>query len=309
MQLAAERIERGHPVWDRLLDWPGDHSPSAENAPLRFAGALHALRLKCLALEDVYPPNVVNDNSLWTATESAVRCHPEFILRWLDSPPQTNEVRRAAVILPALALLHQAYARPIELLELGTSAGLNLRADHFKLVLPNTILGNKESSVVVQPDWTGAEPPAVLPRIVRRAGVDLSPLNPHSEDDTHRLLSYIWADQPERLDRTRAALEISRRVPAEISKGDAGIWLENQLNTRKPDRLRVVLHTIARQYFSEQTSDRVDRALNNAEGPIALVSMEPDGGSGARVSVTANGIGLEHSARAGFHGQWVNWLS
>ena len=52
---------------------PGDPSPSADSVPLRIAGCLHALVLegKETWLAGVYPPDVVDDDTLWAAIHDA----------------------------------------------------------------------------------------------------------------------------------------------------------------------------------------------------------------------------------------------
>ena len=308
MTLAAERVMPGTKVGDRILGWTGDAAASADSVPLRFAGALHALKLQGVALVDVYPPNVADEDALWSSVQTAIATHEDHILRWLGSAPQTNEVRRAAVLLPSLAVLHRAFGLPVELLEPGTSAGLNLRADHFNLRLGTTSLGNPDSLVNLTPDWRGPLPPSELPPIIRRAGVDLSPLDPSSPDDQLRLLAYLWADQPDRIERTRAAIAIAQKVPAEISAADAGAWLEKELSIPAPDRLRVVFHTIAWQYFPDKTRARAEAAMNAAQGPLARIAMEFDGGRGAGVTLARwPGGETQELARVDFHGRWVEW--
>ena len=60
MSLIGERLSEGA-VAEHVLNWPGDPSVSADSVPLRFAGALHALRLQELAFSRVYPPHEVGD--------------------------------------------------------------------------------------------------------------------------------------------------------------------------------------------------------------------------------------------------------
>lgn len=309
MRLAGERLQAGTPVTDRIFGWTGDATAKADNVPLRLAAGLHALKLGGLALEDVYPPRTSNDDQLWAAVEMAITDHATSILAWLETPPQTNEIRRAAIIMPALALLKELFGLPVELLELGTSGGLNLRADRFRLLLPDTSIGPENASVVLAPDWTGQMPPEDLPTVKRRAGVDLAPLDPTMPDHELKLLAYLWADQPERLTRTRAAIVEAKRFAAEIVAGDAGEWLERELASPRPDRLRVVLHTVAWQYFPQTTRARALAAMERAVGPLARLSMEYDGGRGAAVTLSTWPDG--HSkmvARADFHGRWVDWI-
>ena len=313
MLLCAERLEPGTPVTDRVLGWPGDPRPQSDNLPLRLAGALHALRLEGLALEDVYPPYQVEDETLWLAIEDAFEAFAQRILTWLENAPQTNEVRRSAAILPALALIEQAFQRPLEVFELGASGGLNLFADQFLLQLPGTSIGTEKATVCLQPDWTGPLPPTDLPHILSRRGVDLNPLDPKSAGDQLRLLAYLWPDQPDRLHRTRAAIDIAANAPARIDTADAGDWLMDGLS--KPSTAgRIVYHTIAAQYFPPQTKSKVAEALVQAgaratpPSPLAHLSMEADGGRGAAVTLTLWPGGETHEiARADFHGRWIDW--
>jgi len=307
MRLADERLQPGNTLTDTMFNWPRDASSKSDAVPLRFAAGLHALFLTNRALVDVYPPEDVDDDTLWSAVETAISHHEAELLTWLETAPQTNEVRRSAVILAALAELHSVCDLPVELYELGASAGLNLRADHFCLETGSVTLGSRKSSVVLRPEWSGSEPPTQLPNIVRRAGVDLSPIDPSSGDGQLRLLAFLWADQGSRLEQTRAAIDIAKRVPARVDAGDAADWLEAQLASNNSEHLKVVYHTVAEQYFPEETKARVNAALANANGPIARVSMEYDGGRGAAVSISLSHSSFALTGRADFHGRWIEW--
>ncbi len=308
MPLIGERLERGNAVADRILDWPGDTTAAGDSVPLRLAGALHALKLDGLALEEVYPPNDVDDDMLWHAANAALVAHETRLMTWLDSPPQTNEVRRAAVLLPALARVAEMFDQPVELLELGTSAGLNLRCDQFSLDLPGGGLGKPRSSVKLQPEWTGPCPAGPLPSIAARRGVDLNPLDPLQAEDRLRLLAYVWPDQPERISRTCAAIDIAGQIPADISSGDAGQWLEQRLTQPADGVVRVVFHTVAWQYFPDATKARAIRAMQQTTSPLVQIGMEADDGQGAGITLTTWPSGETRSlGRASFHGLWVNW--
>ena len=157
MPLIGTRLTRGSAVADRILDWPGNTTASGDSVPLRLAGALHALKIEGLAFDDVYPPRQVSDDELWQAIEGVLGQHEARLMHWLDSAPQTNDVRRAAVLLPALSLVAQHYDAPVELLELGASAGLNLRCEHFRLVLPGGGIGPEDSNLRIKPEWSGPQ--------------------------------------------------------------------------------------------------------------------------------------------------------
>lgn len=309
MPLIGERLARGA-VAERVLGWEGDPSATADSVPLRLAGGLHALKIERLALGDVYPPAEVDDDRLWAAVGAALTDHEEHLLRWLDNAPQTNEVRRSAVLLPSLARVARRFpGKPVELLELGASAGLNLRCDRFRLVLPEGGIGPEDSPVQLDPEWRNAPVAGVLPEIVARRGVDLNPLDPGR--DRLRLLAYLWPDQPERIARTEAAIGIARDVPADLARGDAADWVERMLAEPDDGRLRVIFHTVAWQYFPEGTKMRIRGALGRAAAPVLQIGMEADGreaGPGAGLTWThwPEG-GVEALGRADFHGRWIDW--
>ena len=68
-----------------------------------------------------------------------------------------------------------------------------------------------------------------------------------------------------------------------------------------PDRIRVLFHTIAWQYFPETTQARATRAMEAA--PLVRIAMEADGGDGAHLTMTQYPSGeMRDLGRADFHG-------
>lgn len=285
-RLFADRLQRGTAVADRLLDWQGDVTPGGHSVPLRIAGSLHALVLDGAdgPLQAAYPPNAVSEDALWDAIEGAFRRHEARLMTWLDSPPQTNEVRRAAAMLTVAAMLRARFDLPLVVSELGASAGLNLLFDRFTMEVAGQRYGAAQSDVVLTPDWDGPLPPHKPVEIIDRAGIDLRPIDPGRAEDALRLLAYLWPDQPDRLVRTRAALALAEAAP---DAGDAAGWLETRLQTPHPGAVHLVYHTIAWQYFPPETQARAAKALAVAgaratkTAPLARMSMEGDGTPGS----------------------------
>jgi hypothetical protein len=236
--------------------------------------------------------------------------HAARILDWLERPPQTNEVRRAAAILPVLSGLQARLGLPVRLLELGCSGGLNLWMDAFRADVGGRVLGDPVSDVVLAPAWSGPGPEGEVPEIVARAGVDLAPVDPMTEEGRLRLLAYLWPDQPDRIARTDAAIRIARDRPATLDRADAGAWLDAVLERPAEGALTVVYHTVAWQYFPPASQARAESAMTRAarKGPLARIGMEGDDGRGASVSLTTWPSGQAHEvARADFHGRWIEW--
>ena len=309
LRLVAERLEPDNAVAETILNWSGDPHTRADSLPLRLAGSLHALKLENLAFSEVFPPNTPDDDTLWRAINVSFTAHEAHFLHWLKSPPQTNEVRRSAILLAALAEVAKRYPdQPIALFELGASGGLNLLADHYQLRLPGLTLGSDAAKVVLKPDWSGPLPPAKLPQVVVRQGVDLAPLDASNPNDRLRFLAYLWPDQPERLHLTELALSEVQKSSLGLDTGDAGAWLEGAL-ARPQSALRVVFHTVAWQYFPRDTKARVLRSLSQSETPLLQISMEADDETpGALVTLTHwPEARVETLGRADFHGRWVVW--
>ncbi|WP_028958439.1 DUF2332 domain-containing protein [Sulfitobacter sp. 20_GPM-1509m] len=301
----------------KLAGFTGDIGPSGHSLPLRVAGGLHALVLsgRSPRLAACYPPHTPDDAPLRDAVMEALATHEAFMIDWVDSPPQTNEVRRSAALIAGARVACAQFDLPVMLSELGASGGLNLMWDHFALSVGGTTLGPDDPALTLTPDWTGPLPPAKVPHIASRAGVDLNPLNPRDADDLLRLTAYLWADQPERLARTRAAAAV---FDAEMTRGDAIDWLEQRLTAQPEGQMHLIQHTVAWQYFPAPAQAR-GTALIEAAGaqatqtrPLAWLSMETEGdvtgavGAALTLRLWPGDLRLT-LGRADFHGRWVNW--
>jgi len=317
LTLLAKRLRPDGPVTERLFHWQGDLSPQGHSVPLRLCGALHALKLQDATgpLAQVYPPNTATDDQLWDAITQAFTTHETFLMAFLDSPPQTNEVRRSAAILPALLTALDHFDLPVTLpttlSELGASAGLNLHPDRYALNINGHTLGAADPALTLSPAWTGPLPPRASIQIANRAGVDLNPLT--GPDDPARLRAYLWPDQPERLTLTNAALALPT---PDIARADAADWLATRLATPHKG-LHFLFHTIAWQYFPAPVQARCTDIIQGAaaratpKATLAWFAMENDagkGGKGAALTLRLWPGDLTLAlGRADFHGRWIDW--
>ena len=304
----AEQLAPGSPVADRVLGWPGEAGPAGDAVPLRLAGGLHAL---ILTGADAALAAAYRDGDPVGEALAALLRHEAHMMRWLDQPPQTNEVRRSAALVAAAHGIAARFGMPLELSELGCSAGLNLLWDRCRLTLPGEVRG--AGPIPLHPEWEGALPPPVPFAIAGRGGVDLNPLDPVA--DRLRLMAYLWPDQPDRAAWTGTALAEVARLRPVLARGDAAAWLERRLSQPLPGRVHVVFHTIAWQYFPPETQARCTAALEAAgerathAAPLAHLAMEADGrADGAALTLRLwPGGGVLDLGRACFHGRWVRW--
>ncbi len=296
-------------------NWPeNDLGPSGASMPLRIAGGLHALVLtnRDAGLSAVYPPNETSDQQLIDAVLQSLSTHKAFLLNWIQSPPQTNEVRRSAALIPVAHWIARHDPLPFVTSELGASAGLNLMWDLFSIEADDHRLGPDRPVLVLNPEWTGPVPPTAQISVTDRRGVDLNPLNARDPDDALRLFAYLWPDQPHRMELTRAAISAQN---ATIDQGDAIDWLETRLEMVPAGHLHLIYHTIAWQYFPADRQLR-GKALIEAAGaratatkPLAWLRMEADeAGKGAGLSLRLWPGDLKIDlARVDFHGRWIDW--
>ncbi|MBV7378575.1 DUF2332 domain-containing protein [Maritimibacter dapengensis] len=315
LRLIADRLKPGTPVMDAMFAFSGDVGPYRHSVPLRLLGGLHALVLANEApdLAAAYPPNPTPDDAtLGAALDRALAEHQTRLLEWLASPPQTNEVRRSIALIAGAALLSRRYGKPFVLSELGASAGLNLYWDRYALAPKGWRIGPAAPALTLSPDWSGAQPPAAHLSVTERRGVDLNPVDPHDPDQRLRLLSYLWADQRDRIDLTRKAIAVTN---AEVDKGDASDWLARRLATHYPGHIHLVTHTIAWQYFPDHVQAACLATFEEAgrraapDAPLARIAMEADeGGPGAGLTLTTWPGGVtETLGRVDFHGRWLDW--
>jgi hypothetical protein len=316
-RLVAQHLNRQTDVGKTILDWPGDASHAADSVPLRLAGALHALVVTAAspALQHAYPPHITSDDDLWAAILGALSAHSVFILDRLKSAPQTNEVRRSAALLPGFMTIAALTGKPLMLSEVGASAGLNLQWDYYQYQLGDVAWGDP-STVFLKPEWRGRPPISVPVEILQRAGCDLNPLDPSSQDDRQRLISYLWADQSERIERTANALEIAHQHHLKVTRADAVDWLKARLAEVRNGACHVIYHSIAWQYLPKDLQaeglDLLEHAGKTAseDAPLAHLQMEADDTPGsASLTLQLWPSGEKHEiGRADFHGRWVEWF-
>ena len=315
--LLAERLDETTAVGSTILAWRGNPTATGDAVALRLASALHGLVLSGLAPElgSAYPPHEVDTDTLWKVVFTALVQHEALILDRLRSAPQTNEVRRCVALLPGFLTIAALHRMPLVLSEIGASAGLNMHWDRFHYRLGGFEWGARDAAVRFEPDWQGPRPPTADVSVADRAACDLNPLDPRQEQDRIRLTSYIWADQTDRLDRTREALKIAASSGVVVEQADAVEWLEQRLASPHPGVVHTIYHTIAWQYLPDALKDRGNAIIEDAgrrateRAPLARLQFEADGNRpGAAISLQIWPSGKRHElGRADFHGRWVHW--
>lgn len=233
---------------------------------------------------------------------------------------QTNEPRRCAALLPALAALQGPVGerKPLALLEIGASAGLCLYPDRYSYrygagewLHP----ASGPSTVRLQADATGPIPvPDALPDVVWRAGIDLEPLSVGDPEAMHWLETLVWPEQHERRERIRAAAAIVRADPPLLVRGNAIDELADLAKRAPKDATTVVVTSGVLVYLPYLERMRLVEEIRGLGVPwVSLegVRVLPEVDArleDPRVGRFVLALNSEPLAYVGPHGQFVQWL-
>ena len=318
-ELVADNVEAGG-VFATILSGHED-DPARQAVPLRLLGGLHRLALdgRAPALRRWYPSTggTWDAETAWPEIVLTARDQMDQLRAALDQPPQTNEVGRSAVLIGGLLCIGRQFDLPVRLFEIGTSAGLNLRADQYRYRYPGGQWGPAVSPVTIDDAWHGGLPPEGAVRIVERHGYDIAPIDVTTSDGEMTVLSYVWPDQSARLERLRGAIAVARDVPARLQRQTAADAVAGM--TLADGALTVLWHSITWQYLSADERaairDGVDALAGQADArsPLAHLTLEParDGpGAPIKFLVRARswpGGELQILGECHPHGPPVNW--
>jgi len=312
LESAAADLDADGPVFDALTGFETESEWSA--LPLRLMGGVHRLVLQG-ALPPLEPhyPSVGGDGdagAAWPAFRDALREHRQEIRQLVARGCQTNEVGRSAALLGGFLEVAHRTRLPLRILEIGASAGLNLRWDSYRYESDQGGWGDESSPVRFVHFFEVAPPLDRTAEVVERNGCDLEPIDPTSEDGALSLRSFIWADQLGRLSRLDGAIEVARAMPLNVERMDAVTFLERELDQRRPDLATVVYHSVFVQYLNEGSRRRLTAAIDQAvsratpDAPVYHLRMEPDQASTFQIK-----LGDELLATCKAHGAGVRWLA
>lgn len=317
---AAANASEGGSVWRVLEPHAGD--PDGSALALRLMAAVHRLVLRGGApdLAAFYPSAggdaraPAEDAFLRTVSDDAGPLRDDTA-----QPLQTNEVGRSAALVGGFLEVARRFGLPLDLLEIGASAGLNLGWDRYLYEARGKTWGDPASPVRLCDFNTERLPPFdAAAEVGARRGCDPRPIDPTAEDGATLLLSFVWPDQLARIRLLRSAIEVAQRYPVVVDEATASAWLGHQLSEARPDVATVVFHSIVLPYLDDDERRSLADALTGAgteatrSAPLAYLRMEPDEEDPKVVEVrltTWPGGEYELLAHTGYHGTAVRWLA
>jgi hypothetical protein len=300
-------------------------TPPGQPAPNLLLGAVHYLLLK-----DASDPLAAFYPSLSSAPEAgdASAAFHRFCLAHaqdirgllLSRRVQTNEVARSACLLPMFELVAlQAAGRPLSIIEIGTSAGLNLLWDYYgydyangrhygvadaPLQIPCALIGDLMPPL-----------PAKLPEVALRVGIDLYPVDSGDDDAVLWLRALIWPEHRERVERLQQALEIARVHRPTVLAGDALNLLPEVIAEAPAETTLCLFHSLTLYQFTAEQRERLTTLLLEAsrQRPLYRIAFEKMRGADPPqlcLFVYAQGTATAQVvANCSAHGRWLEWLA
>jgi hypothetical protein len=244
---------------------------------------------------------------------------------------QTNEVNRCCYLLPAFVLAAKQAAKPLWIIDVGASAGLNLLFDRYAYDYGNGLrAGDATSSVKLRTQLRGNPELAPWPAIAGRVGLDLHPIDVEDEMRTRWLEACTW---PEHVDRFRnLARRYSARAPVKprVVEGNAIDGLRTLVDGADRDAMAVIVNTNVLQYFPPEECERYGRRLADLasrreliwianEHPFFLERAGFTTSTGKTNAHSALPLAMTHFvegerrerllANVGPHARWLEWLA
>ena len=213
----------------------------------------------------------------WRAFRSVVVEHAGWLQSFVrERPIQTNEPQRCWALLPLFLVVAREFRKPLDLLELGASAGLNLLWDRYRYEYVAGTWGARESALVLRGEERAPVPADLLDTdvVVRtRRGIDLAPVDARRETGLRLLFSFV-PDLAYRDRVARAAHVLGHGEPPELIAGDYVDVLPLLLRERDRDSITVVFQTISTVYIEHERVEELRRIVDGAgtEGQLAWIS-------------------------------------
>jgi hypothetical protein len=231
---------------------------------------------------------------------------------------QTNEVGRSACLLPAFTLASgMSRGRPLALVEVGASAGLNLLFDRYTYDYGDGVVrGEAGSSVRISCSLRGASRPPLpkaLPRVASRVGVDLHPVDVRDPDARLWQRALVWPEHTARAKILRRALDIARITPPPVEPGDALTVVPGLLKAIPEEAVPCVFHTHAVYQFAPQDREGMNillAELSTQRDLLLRVALEPSDAGHSVLSLNACRYGRQEKRRLAvcdYHGMWLAW--
>ena len=296
---ANESLRGGSPLYERLSLGIADDRALQAMAEKRKTGQppanliLAAVQYLLLSgveddLADYYPSvggtRPVDDKAFELFRAFCQNHEAEIVEIIAKRVTNTNEVGRSALLAPAFQIVSNLANAPLALIEIGSSAGLNLNFDRYGYRYLDEAGAPRlerwlDASFVLQCTLIGAGAPALSsspPPVGSRLGLELQPIDITREEERRWLKALVWPERQDRFTKLEGALKVAAVHPPKVKGGDATLNLAAALAAVPSDQVRCVYHTVMFYQLSPEQASRVHQIMLAASqtGPVFRVSVE-----------------------------------
>ena len=222
---------------------------------------------------------------------------------------QTNEVGRCAYLMPGfLTVAAENPGRPLALLDVGASAGLNLNWDQYRYVYSSgDVFGPTESGVVIECDARGGLPslPSAFPRVNFKVGIDLEPVDLGEDEEYLWMQALVWPEHAGRAALLSAARDVWLQSRPTVLQGDAVELLPVALEDVPEDAALCVFHCHTLNQFSAEARAGFGDILRAASRERVVYHMPSEGDRLSLRRIVDGSAMTLLTARRQVHGRWV----
>ncbi len=229
---------------------------------------------------------------------------------------QTNEVGRCGPLNTAFGGARSVLNRPLYLIEVGASAGLNLRFDDYRYEYADGLVCGPDSTVVIRTELRGPVLPPIEPDppdVAGRVGIDIAPVDVTDPNAMRWVEALIWPDQLDRIELHRRAVARARRDPPRLVTGDGLDLVPNLIGEASASSVPCVYHSHATFQMSSAWRESFDEMLYRVgrDRDLAHISLEwlkEDPGPRLHLTTWSGGRSrTRYLADCHHHGRWMRW--
>ena len=188
---------------------------------------------------------------------------------------QTTYAERCRAILAPMGVVAREAGEPLNLIEIGCSAGVLLVFDQFAYRLnAQGLIGPADGPLVLEGELRGG-PDLFIPRIGKRIGIDLHTIDARSPEDRRWLLALCFPELRDEQRRLEAALQVIARTDITMLEGDGLVRLKEAL-ALAPDPL-CLFHSACLFYWPAPAREALEALLIEASATREFwrIGIEP----------------------------------